>query len=389
LLTSVARESLPLSATALHGRGDAALAAFRNATAAGALLRFTRVRSAFDALAVDDVLAEQLDLLHAWFLTLPAARARGICEEPAFAVWLRDAECRLSGDAAAPPASELLAFLPYVFLRSLAEIAPDRVWALAIPPTTRLMPIGLGFYFVPETSGVTPATFRSAAGFDLVLADGRQARSVPRRRTFLDIEHYEADTFPELTRAALPAIGIDVRDYLARAMGVLVDAWPACIPDIVTVFRAVVVLNAPSGHVYSSSSENAPFVMQLTIRENESRMVLAEMIVHEAAHLKLHLLTTLDPLVVDDGERRYTHPWRTDLRPITGVLFGVHAFLNILVMYEQALRNGVEAVFAANEIRMRRGEVHEALATLGRHARFTSAGAELYADMCEVAGFRS
>lgn len=273
------------------------------------------------------------------------------------------------------------------------------------------MPIGLGFRVVPSQAHTMNASFRFSKGaFELALADGRHAQftridnfglaiersdpglTMPRCWTFLGIELYDAETFPELGRvnadgSALTANLVDVGDYLARAMSVLIDAWPACIPDIVTVFRAVIALDAPSGRVFSASSDKAPFVMQLTIRENEWRVVLAEMIVHESAHLKLHLLTTLDPLVVDNGERRFTHPWRTDLRPITGVLFGAHAFLNVLVMYEHAAYNGVEPKFAANEARLRRAEVHDALATLGRNARFTSAGAELYTDMCRVAGF--
>jgi len=292
----------------------------------------------------------------------------------------------------------------------LPEIDAHRTWRFSIPATARFAPIGLGFRIAPLQARATDAAFASSGRtFTLTIAGGRQVRFTadehaglvmeraddgaiaPRRRTFLEIELYDAQTFPELGRmnggAALEAAAVDIREYVANAMAALLDAWPEAIPDVVTVFRGVIALNSPNDHVYSASTDRAPFLMQLTVREHESRMLLAEMIVHEAAHIKLHLLSTLDPLIIDHGERRYTHPWRADLRPITGVLFGAHAFLNVLLLYEHAVRAGVEASLAEREARLRRSEVHEALSTLGKHARFTDAGNRLYAQMCRAAGF--
>jgi HEXXH motif-containing protein len=210
----------------------------------------------------------------------------------------------------------------------------------------------------------------------------------------LDIEIFDTGDFPELARqnsehgGELGASAADPTKCLAAAFHFLVEAWPESLPDLMAVFRGVVALDAPGGHTYSASAPTSPLIVQLTLRPNEYSIVLAETIVHETAHLKLHTLNEMQPLLVDDGEARYRHPWRPDLRPMQGVLLGAHAFLNVTRMYEKAIENGSKDAFVHRERAVRLGEVREALGTLARHARFTPAGHTVFGSMCREAGFQ-
>jgi HEXXH motif-containing protein len=385
--------TLPCAATALHGAGDEALQEFRNAAALDALARLVGLpRRARNA---SGVLLEQLEEVGSWLVGRPASQLRGICEQVAFRVWLGDVERALGADTA--QLDTLLARLPYVFLRDLPEMG-RRVWQASIPASGRASPLGLTYRYRAAFSDV-PATIELATidgngGVARVVSPHALTR-VERKFALLDVEIFDTGDFPELSRlnsengAELAASAVDPREHLAAAFHFLIEAWPECLPDLMAVFRGVLALDAPGGHTYSASCPTAPLIVQLTLRLKEFPTVLAETIVHETAHLKLHTLHEMEPLLVDDGVPRYHHPWRTDLRPLQGVLLGAHAFLNVAHMYQHAIQNGSNDPFVHREHETRLAEVCEALQTLEEHAQFTDTGRSIFEIMCRAAGYRS
>ena len=57
---------------------------------------------------------------------------------------------------------------------------------------------------------------------------------------------------------------------------------------------------------------------------------LAENIVHEALHLQLTLVDTIEPLVIDDpNEAQVFSPWRNEPRNVLGLVHAVYVFGNI------------------------------------------------------------
>lgn len=107
------------------------------------------------------------------------------------------------------------------------------------------------------------------------------------------------------------------------------------------------------------------------------RMTMAEAIVHELSHTKLHALMELDPVLENPPDETHSSPVRPDPRPLRGVLMAVHAFVPVARLYEQmreddaplSKRPGFDDRFA----QIVRGNA-EGFAVLSQHARPTPVG---------------
>jgi HEXXH motif-containing protein len=69
-------------------------------------------------------------------------------------------------------------------------------------------------------------------------------------------------------------------------------------------------------------------------------MTLAEAVIHEFSHNKLHALFELDAVIENSSAKAFRSPVRQDLRPLRGVLLAVHAFLPVARLYEKMLEAG-------------------------------------------------
>lgn len=111
-------------------------------------------------------------------------------------------------------------------------------------------------------------------------------------------------------------------------------------------------------------------------------MQVGDAVCHEGSHTRLALFFKLDPLIKDDGRAVHPSPWRSDPRPLKGVLNGVHAFLNLCIFYKRVLERIPELARPAEEIlegeRMR---VREAWEYLVRRAVPTSLGHRFLAEL--------
>jgi len=403
-------EPPPIAAALCHGAGEPALEHFRNAAGLEALLRLNGVRRATHAL-VDPDAAAQLDAITAWAVALPAVEARAVFEEPALRGWLGDAERVVDGDPDAAPLRDLALRLPWILAPRLREIEARRHWRAVMPPHARAAPIGADFRLrapdgrdaaielaVDDELVVTGSDARARLGWnpagELILHEALGFQPLARRRVLPWIEVFTTEDYPELLQscrdANIPLVpaGAEIEARVREALGFLVEAWPDALPDIVAMFRGVLALEVPNNRILSSSSPGTPLVIQLTVRPGEGKVLLAESIVHEIAHVKLDLLWRIGPLLHDDGNPRWRHPWRPDPRPMRGVLLGAHAFANVLCMYQEALARDIAAATALSEIDARRRELHEALAVLAAHAQLTPNGAALFAGLCTLADYR-
>jgi HEXXH motif-containing protein len=117
------------------------------------------------------------------------------------------------------------------------------------------------------------------------------------------------------------------------------------------------------------------------------RYTCAETLVHEAQHLKLCGLLDLVSLTGPEDGRRYYAPWRTDPRPLPGLLQGAYAFLGVgelwrrlrLSAAEDSVRRRGHQLFA----RWRDG-VGLVVSTLLDSGQLTAAGREFVSQMAGV-----
>ena len=101
-------------------------------------------------------------------------------------------------------------------------------------------------------------------------------------------------------------------------------------------------------------------------------------LVHEFQHSKLSAVLDLMPLTDPADTGRYFAPWRTDPRPLAGLLQGVYAFVGVADTW-RALRGPVavaEARFAEARLQVDRG-----LAAIERSGALTPAGETLAAAL--------
>lgn len=413
----------PVDAAVVHGRGEAALDAYRNATALDRLLELAQLPAALRGRDDADVeLLEQTHAIVSWLLRAPTLVVRELLEDPALRVLAADVGTALAdGDNAAKPspsAAELARLLPLTLLGHLADIDADRHrWIGALPATGRAYPIaspvrlladpdaleGRSVQRVAIASGPEHVVIDSAAGGTrltrgddgvLGVVEAGEVRTEKRVFTVAGIEVVDVAAYPELRRydvddeTVLPPTRSDLDHRVSTAFAFLLATWPEAVADVLAGCRALVALEAPDGHIYSASSPHTPGVVQLTFHSEEGPAMLAETLVHECAHVKLDGLWHIEPLLIDDGEPRFHHPWRPDPRPLRGVLLGAHAFLNVAILYRNADEHDPTPVFA-REYETRLAEVREALGTLARHAAFTELGATVFAALCEAAGIDS
>ena len=119
---------------------------------------------------------------------------------------------------------------------------------------------------------------------------------------------------------------------LERAWHLVGSVWPEALDEIAVFVRRIVPLQTgPDAHLAFTvgSRQGAIFLGQAPPLD------LAEMVLHEAAHVKLRQMQLLDSLLVDplDEQRRVSVPWRPDPRPIPGVLEGLFVFSHIAELH--------------------------------------------------------
>jgi HEXXH motif-containing protein len=153
-------------------------------------------------------------------------------------------------------------------------------------------------------------------------------------------------------------------------------------PYVHEEMRLALELVVPTGYAaerhYSVSYPDAVGAVYLSLHPN--LMTLAEALIHEWHHNKIHAVLRWDPLLADGGAPLYASPVRPDPRPLRGVLMAVHAFLPVAALYEEMTRVAHPLTLGRDwEKRFREiiAVNHEAATTVLAHGRPTTAGAPL------------
>jgi uncharacterized protein len=113
---------------------------------------------------------------------------------------------------------------------------------------------------------------------------------------------------------------------------------------------------------------------------------------HEVQHVKLGALLDIVDLTRPDDGRRYYAPWRTDPRPVSGLLQGAYAYMGVTGFWRtrRLLAHGPDLLRADGEFALWRAGTARAIETLLSSRQLTAAGLDFVQRMSKtVTGWRS
>ena len=165
---------------------------------------------------------------------------------------------------------------------------------------------------------------------------------------------------------------------LREALAIVERHLPALRGEIDVVLQQVVPVGYHAQRHLSASYQEAIGTVYLSLHPNP--MTMAEALIHEFSHNKLHALLESGPVLENAFTPLFASPVRPDPRPLHGVLLAAHAFLPVALLYEKLLATGERP-----ELRVRYQEIvagnHEAAMTLHAHARPSALGEPLLAEI--------
>jgi len=138
-------------------------------------------------------------------------------------------------------------------------------------------------------------------------------------------------------RVGSPVPGLGRR--LARALAAVDAAWPEAGLEIRRRTWMLVPLLEPGTVSYSQMAR--PGISYINVFRG-SLLDLADDLLHETAHHRLHAWQEVEDFIHDPEETRYYSPWRRSLRPLHGILHGTFTFLFRAELFLRILRSSGE-----------------------------------------------
>lgn len=190
----------------------------------------------------------------------------------------------------------------------------------------------------------------------------------------------ELEAHPEKAGSRLDLGGRSAGEWAAglrAGLGLIQEHLPALRAELDVGLSLVVPVGYDAERHVSASYQEAIGSVYLSLHPRA--LTLAEAIIHEFSHNKLHALLEQGPLLHNAWSPLYSSPVRPDPRPLHGVLLAVHAFLPVARMLEGMLAAGTGEVEA--RLRQVAAGNHAAAETLRAHARPTALGEPLLAEI--------
>lgn len=176
-------------------------------------------------------------------------------------------------------------------------------------------------------------------------------------------------------------IEIGFMDALAQSLDLIRVVRPLH-GTVAGMCRSLHVLLA-SGECFdvSFSDPSVPFTIFVSCppaTENNRVERLAENVIHEALHLQLSLVESVEPLIVEGAENEpVLSPWREGERTMRGLLHAVYVFSNLRYFWERvAMERPTSSSFARNRVEVIGQEISSAHHLLGNPS-LTAAGRTL------------
>ncbi|MFT3774113.1 MAG: HEXXH motif-containing putative peptide modification protein [Minicystis sp.] len=293
------------------------------------------------------------------------------------------------------PASTLRRAIDLLILTELAATS-DLTTEIAVDPAPGGWPVLRSI--ASRRAGVPPAGARLVFG-----PEGIAIEDAAGRRPWVAEEAYHeiTDGICFATSDDNPFLGVQVHPERAGNTidlgGRPLDEWLSGLcaafdvlrrhaPSEYEEMRLALDIIVPTGYDperhFSVSYPGSVGAIYLSLHPNV--MTLAEALIHEFQHNKLHAVFPWDRVLENAPGERHASPVRPDLRPLQGVLLAVHAFLPVARLYETMTHAG-DPITRGRDWDKRFRQIievnREGTATLLAHARPTALGAELMEEI--------
>jgi uncharacterized protein len=159
-------------------------------------------------------------------------------------------------------------------------------------------------------------------------------------------------------------------------------------PALAVGLTTVTPLKAsPEGHHISAAARHAFGAVAAALPADPA--ILALLLIHEFQHVKLGAVLDLYDLFDLSDTRLYHAPWRTDMRPIEGLLQGTYAHLAVTDFWRarQQVTTGTAAEEAGKQFTRWRAHTAAAIETLSDSGSLTPLGAQFVDEMRHSAYF--
>lgn len=243
-----------------------------------------------------------------------------------------------------------------------------------------------------------------------LLVDGPRVRlrnASGHELSWPDVEDGSADVSPSVAGARLSlvdanplamledhpdkegnAIDLSERDpsewtrAIDEALALVEATLPALHRELVAHLQRIVPVGFEPERHLSASYREAPGQIYMSL--HPSTLTMAEALIHETQHGKLNTLRWFDAVLTNGDSTWSESPVRPDLRPLMGVLMGVHAFVPVAAMHRRLEETGDPIADTPHFVR-RRAEVLEGnasgLKTLRELGQPTTAGERVLAAL--------
>lgn len=168
------------------------------------------------------------------------------------------------------------------------------------------------------------------------------------------------------------------REEFEAGVALLRSAWPAADAACGRYFDSVLLQPLLEAHTTSVTLERLHGAFITSILD---AVQVAEALCHEGSHTRLALLLMVDPLLENGPEAVHPSPWRSDPRPLRGLLNGIHAFVNVCVYYQRVAQQLPSPERAEMVFKEQRARVRTAWKHFAPRARPTPVGASLLTDL--------
>ncbi len=174
-----------------------------------------------------------------------------------------------------------------------------------------------------------------------------------------------------------------VAQRLGEALDLVRQAWPDAWREILIHTRVLVPLDQ-SG-VVSYSLPERPGTSYINV-QGKRVVDLADDLLHETAHHRLHSLEELAPLQRKGADAHYYSPWRRQVRPLHGILHATYTFTFRVQLFQclLALSGRLPRAWLRREIARERDMLQQSLRCL-RDAEdrglLTAAGSRLFSEV--------
>lgn len=145
--------------------------------------------------------------------------------------------------------------------------------------------------------------------------------------------------FDDLVSKALPVIDPRMVDVLDQAVQVIDTYTPMYVPWVRRAIHNIFILYPRRDTIESGSVEH--YLGLIHLSAHAVALPIAELLVHEAAHQHMNLLTKLGP--IDDGTDPHTYysPPVDKHRKLSLIMAAYHAFANVLLFYRVCRSHGI------------------------------------------------